>query len=51
MPNVKIEWRGEIYTITELSIKTGIKRRRIAGWHDRKQDIVARVEEDLSKCG
>ena len=45
--NVKIEWRGEIYTITELSIKTGIKRSRIKAWHGGGQNVVKKVEEAL----
>ena len=45
--NVKIEWRGKIYTLTELSQETGIKRNRIRGWNDGGQDVARRVEESL----
>jgi hypothetical protein len=44
--NVKIQWRGEIYTLTELSIKTGIKRARIKGWHDGKHNVSERVDKE-----
>ena len=47
--NVRIEWRGKVYTMTELADATGVKRRTISGWHYKGKDVAKKVE-DLSKC-